>query len=57
MKYKLELTAQQLELIGQILGKQPYEVVANLIAELRRQTQEQQRPQHQGPHLVEDEAS
>lgn len=44
MNFKLELTEQQVAIIGQILGKAPYEVAAPIIADIQRQIDSQQKP-------------
>lgn len=44
MNFKIELTEQQVAIIGQILGKAPYEVAAPLIGDIQRQIDSQQKP-------------
>lgn len=42
MKYKIEITEQQLQILSSALGKLPFEVVAPLISELQKQINDQQ---------------
>lgn len=43
MSFTLELTEQQVAIIGKALGSAPYELVAPLIAEIQRQIDTQQK--------------
>lgn len=42
MIFKLELNEQQIAILGQIIGKAPYEVAAPLITEMQKQIDAQQ---------------
>lgn len=44
-KFTLELTGEQLNLIGQAIGELPFRVAEPLLAEIRKQVQEQQVPE------------
>ena len=41
---KFELTEKMVEIIGNALGVQPYNVVAPVIVEMQKQVNEQQKP-------------
>ena len=42
MNLKLDLTLQEVQLVGHALGKLPYEAVAGLFAKIQKQVTEQQ---------------
>ncbi len=44
MVFRLELEAQEIDLIGAALGKQPFEVVSPLLSKIVQQVQKQQQP-------------
>lgn len=44
MAFKLELTEQEVAIIGKALGSAPYELVAPVIANIQRQIDAQQPP-------------
>ena len=44
MNFILKVTESQLDIIGNALGQRPYAEVAQLIAELQKQTMDQQKP-------------
>lgn len=41
MKYQIEITEQQLQILSSALGKLPFEVVAPLISDIQKQITEQ----------------
>ncbi len=45
MEYTLKLKAEQIQILSAGLGKLPFEVVAQLIAEIQKQLTEQEKPQ------------
>ena len=44
-KFRLELTGEQLNMVAQAIGELPFRVAEPLIAEIRKQVNEQQVPE------------
>ncbi len=52
MTFKIELTQEQLNVIGQALGHAPYRVVAPIITAIDKQVQEQLKPKEASKEAV-----
>ena len=45
MEYTIKLTAQEVTLLGEVLGNAPYRTIAALMAKLQQQVSEQEQAQ------------